>query len=258
MSGAAASEAKVTVPQVSKDGPALAVVLLTYDRLEYAKATLAKILFHLKYTRGPVCFHVASDGDDVSYVKELVDYINDVPSPARKANGGILSVTTSNSARGGYGANYNLATQVVHQLKGVQYVIPLEDDWECLRELNADALTNALDASDGSAGCIRLGYLGFTQELWGTVRYLDGAHYLAISPDSPEPHVFAGHPRIETVAWERSVGPWQEGIGAGATEFEVTHRAEARQGVLWPLFVDPRDGYGLFAHSGTVKAADIV
>lgn len=233
------------VPAVVPDGPGLCIMLLTYDRMEYAKITLNAVMSKLKYTRGRVRIHIATDGDTDEYMNELLAL----------ADGYVDNPTKSNAHRRGYGANYNLATQVIHQMD-VKYVLPLEDDWECLRELDADTFTLALDS--GKFACVRLGYLGYTQRLDGSVVAADGGHYLLLNPHSPEPHVFAGHPRIETVAWEREVGPWVEGIKAGSTEFEVAHRFEARNGVAWPMSVDPRDGYGVFAHIGSEKAADIV
>lgn len=230
-----------------KPGPGLCIMLLTYKRLEYAKRTLSSVLEKKLYTRGHVYLHVASDGDSDEYIETLRKL-----EPSRVfAN----HRTFSNSRRGGYGANYNLGTQVVHQLPGVRYVLPLEDDWETIRELDLDHYSRVLDT--GLVGCVRLGYLGWTQELRGSIGSADSDCILALDPGSAEPHVWAGHPRLETVEWERRVGPWPEGLVAGPTEFAVAHWPNARHGVGWPMSVDPRPGYGVFAHIGTDRAEDI-
>ena len=80
-------------------------------------------------------------------------------------------------------------------------------------------------------------------------------HWLEFSEFSSEPHVFAGHPRLETVSFQKEVGPWPTGLGAGATEFEVAHRSRARQGIAWPIDLVPLQG-GLWGHIGTEQAKD--
>jgi hypothetical protein len=75
-----------------------------------------------------------------------------------------------------------------------------------------------------------------------------------LDPNSPEPHVFAGHPRLERVSYQREVGEWPTGMDPNETEFAVAHVRRARMGVAWPLGLDPREGYGLFAHVGTLRA----
>lgn len=215
------------------------IMLLTYGRLEYAIRTLGTTLHHVK-TTGDLSVHIASDGDDDEYLSKLMGLANDYD---------VASITTSNSERSGYGANYNLGTQVVHGF--ASHVLALEDDWELTRELDLDIIIGALD--ELQAGCCRLGYLGYTQSLRGEFASSHGRHWLRLDPSSPEPHVFAGHPRLESVAWERSVGPWPEGLLPGETEFAVAHIAESRHGVVWPIQeVKP---YGdLFVHIGALRS----
>lgn len=219
--------------------PEIAIVLLTYGRLAYAQRTLETTLNNIRTDRHSIHVHIASDGDPDDYVEHLraICMEREVPH------------TVTNSQRSGYGANYNLATQVVHEY--AKYVIPLEDDWELVRELDLDLFVGALD--ELRAGCMRLGYLGYTQELRGTFQSSHGRHWLRLDPSSAEPHVFAGHPRIETVEWERSVGPWPEGLYPGETEFQVAHYPESRDGVIWP--VQEIKPYGdLFVHIGAERS----
>jgi hypothetical protein len=217
------------------------ILLLTYNRLEYAKTTLRSALENIRGSYD-VYVHVASDGDTNEYMKELFDIAFSFESQ-------IMGVTRSNSERSGYGANYNLATQVIHDF--ADYVLVLEDDWELTRELDLDVFIGALD--ELGAGCMRLGYLGFTQPLRGELAASYGRTWLRLDPSSAEPHIFAGHPRIETVAWQRSVGPWPEGLEPGFTEFVVAHIAESRHGVIWPMQeVKP---YGdMFVHIGAERS----
>lgn len=219
----------------------LGVVLLTYNRRDYAETTLRSTLDKLIFPDGEVQVHIASDGDG----QEYVDYL-------RHIAGGydwIKAVTHSNSERGGYGRNWNLATQVVHA--SCEYILALEDDWELRRPLDAGKLIEQMNKLQ--LGCVRLGYIGFTQELRCSFASADGQYWLRFDEKSPEPHVFAGHPRIEARWWTQFVGPWPENLQPGETEFAVAHRPESRQKVGWPLSMVRPEG-DMFYHIGTVRS----
>lgn len=222
--------------------PPLCVLLLTYNRFQYAKHALALFLQRAHYS-GELSLHVADDGSPSGYTDRLLKAVaKEVPLPAQ--------VTSTNSERGGYGKNYNLALQQIHHF--AEIILPLEDDWDLQRELDLDPLVRALQEG---IGCIRLGYLGWTQELRGKFIHAAGQTFLLLDKDSPEPHIAAGHPRLETREWERFIGPWSEdaSLDPGTTEFEWCHRPQAREGVVWPVdLVHPRGD--LFAHVGAVRA----
>lgn len=219
--------------------PRLAVCLLTYNRLEYAKQTLES--FYDNASPKPH-LHIADDGSPKGYVEKLIN-------AARKA--GAPTITLSNSERGGYGRNVNLASQVTHSL--ADYVLMLEDDWQLTRKLDlAQFVADMEDVPE--LECIRMGYLSWTQPMWGKLVCGPNYKYLLLDPNSPEPHVFAGHPRLERVSFQRDVGEWPEGLDPNQTEFAVAHWHRARQGIVWPLGLDAREGYGLFAHIGTDRA----
>ena len=238
-----------------QDLPDLAILLLTYggsaERQDYAQRTLRTTLDRLRYS-GRLFVHIADDGSPAGHLDGLADLAD------RYAH--VEGVTVTDAERGGYGRSYNLATQVVHQYAGA--VLVLEDDWELANELNADPLVAAL--YDARIGCIRLGYLGFTRDgLRGHLVHVAGGTYFLIDSDNEEPHVFAGHPRLESTAWQRDVGPWPEGFRAGdgegvpsaqETEFMVCHKPKARERIAWPTHLARTDGADVYAHIGTVKA----
>lgn len=218
----------------------LGVVLLTYNRLAYARETLSSTLDNLRSSE-PIHVHIADDGSEQAYRDELL-YI-------ARTNDRVANVTVSNSERGGYGANYNLAMQTVHA--HCEYILPLEDDWRLAREFNVDPIIDVL--AQRVFGCVRMGYIGYTQTLTCDFVYHGGLHWLALRSDSAEPHVFAGHPRIETKAWSRSVGPWTEGLQPGQTEWDVAHRVASRQQVAWPISLIKPEG-DLFHHIGAERS----
>lgn len=220
----------------------LAVVLLTYassvksPRHEYAVRTMEALVKYVRYS-GNIHWHIADDGSPEEHILAL--------HPP-----GGATVTSAN--RSGYGASFNLATQALHST--CKYYLMVEDDWELTRELNLDPLVAALDEG---LNCIRLGYVGWTQDLWGKFIAKANQTFLLLDSESPEPHVWSGHPRLETVDFQRRVGPWPEGLDPGSTEFTVAKRTAAREGIAWPMDLGIRAGqvHGtLFAHIGAVQA----
>lgn len=217
------------------------LLLLTYNRLDYAKETLRSALDNIKTTH-PLIVHIADDGSPEGYTDEL-----------RELAGGysyIEGVTVTDSERGGYGKNYNLAMQIIHQHS--RYCIPLEDDWRLSKPLELDPLLDCLDTSP-EIGCIRLGYLSYTQELRGKILDVLGSKYLVFDPTSEEPHIAAGHPRVEAIAWQKEVGPWPVGLLPGLTELAWCAIPAARKRVAWPMDLVHSRG-DLFLHIGAERA----
>lgn len=219
----------------------LCVCLLTYNRMGYAKITMKGIYDNLIVPDNmQLRLHIADDGSPDGYLETLLEYIEELFEGRN-----IGEVTTTNSLQQGYGANYNLAQEYTHDY---EYILPLEDDWELVRPLNTAPLIYLLD----SYGAVRLGYLGFTAPMRATI--LHGG-YLLLDPNSPEQHVFAGHPRLESRDYQQRVGPWPIGLKPGETELAVAGRKEARTGIIWPMDLIQTTG-NLFCHIGTVRSYD--
>ena len=202
--------------------------------------TLRAVLDNLKFD-GPVSVHIADDGSESEHRRVLHELAGGYAQ--------VRGVSVTNSERGGYGRNVNLASQITHQF--ADYVLMLEDDWALRRVLCLDDLIHDMQ-TEPKIGCIRLGYIGYTQPLRGNFVNVNGRMYIALDPGSHEPHVWAGHPRLESVVYQREVGPWPEGLAPGETEFRVAHIPRAREGVVWPMSVDPCNS--VFAHVGAVRA----
>lgn len=220
----------------------IAIVLFTHanppERAEYAR----RCFNSLKKLKADEDFwlHIADDGSPQEFRDEIIE-------KARNIYGKNTSISDSEGR--GYGASYNVASQLTHQIGDI--ILPLEDDWEVVREFNLDVFAKVLRA--GHFSCIRMGYIGYTDTLRGTFTYYENHHFLALDEDSPEKHVFAGGPRLETVRFQRSVGLWPEGLNAGQTELEVAGQLNARKGVAWPIG-DIKPIGDLFVHIGSLKA----
>lgn len=218
-----------------------------HPRAEYAYRTLESALDLIDPGDNNFRVHIADDGSDPAHIAKLDSIC--------QSRG--FEPTHSDAQRGGYGKSYNLMMQVVHPLS--DYILCLEDDWELTQRLEIDKLVRSMDANN-RLECIRLGYLGFTQVLRGELVNAADYTYLLLDPQSPEPHVFTGHPRLETVAFQKKVGVWPEGVAAGETEWQVTHRWEARIGVAWPMDLRipaSQHAGALFAHIGSVGVGEV-
>lgn len=232
----------------------MAVNFMTYSpsadhpRVGYAAKCLRLLLERLKFSKGELIWHIADDGSFDGHVDSLVKICEEFG----------ITPTISNTGHLGYGANMNHATQVIHSLADV--VMPIEEDWELVREFDisdfVDVLMSPNEGNDNDISCIRLGYLGWSNKVTGWLAQKAGQTFFRFDPHSQETHVFAGHPRIETVAFERRVGPWPEGIRPGYTEMEVCNRIESREGVAWPMDagINASQNYSnMFAHIGEVQ-----
>lgn len=215
----------------------ITAVLLTYNRYDYAEHTLKCFLERIHYS-GELALHIADDGSPGDYVDRL-RYCAGCYSK-------LVGVSHSITDRRGYGGNYNVATQVVHPIS--DYVMPIEDDWELTRNLDLDPFVADLESTD--YGCIRMAYVGWTQDLLAKFVGINGRMYLNLLPESKELHVFSGHPRLEKVSWQRRLGVWPENAKPGDTEIAVCFRKESREGVLWPIWQCPN----IFEHIGTLQS----
>lgn len=218
------------------------VTLFTYNRLEYATRTINSFFKNIE-TNNKIHFHIADDGSSQEYRDKLYECV---------FNWQPESISISVTNREGYGANYNKSTIDTHSK--ANYMLPLEDDWNLERPFPIDRYIKVLKESK-VINSIRFGYIGYTQELRGKFIYENNEQFLLLDPDSPERHVFSGHPRLETVKYQRAIGEWLTGVDAGTSEFDAAARPEARTGVAWPVdFVHPRGD--LFSHIGTIKAGN--
>ena len=216
----------------------ITVVLYTYNRLNYAKETLNSLMNNIDYS-GKLNLHIADDGSPKGYVDELLDFV--------ELRNVFTDITWSNSNRNGYGASHNLAMQ--HVLDKSNCLLLVEDDWVLIRRLNLDYYYHIAYPSY----CVRLGYLGWTQTLKGTLVKVNSFTMLKLDEYCAEPHVFAAHPRLVGKQWQENQGKWPENMSPGDTEFKVAQFDNSRINVLWPLNSIHTNG-DMFVHIGKVKS----
>lgn len=220
---------------------------LASERQRYAEATLAKLFKNLRSSE-PIWLHIGDDGSAPEYREHLWNLAGEYVGERR-------SIT--NSERRGYGGNYNQCTWFVHQMQDVDIILHLEDDWSLERTLDLDPLIHVL-RTEPRIGSLRLGMVGYYHPLRAEFVWAGtpGQHFLLFDPASPSQYIWSGGPRLETVAWARSVGPWPERLRAGETELAVCGRTAARTGVAWPVDLIKPSG-DFFYHIGTQAVKDI-
>jgi hypothetical protein len=235
--------------------PRLCICFLTYTggpdlrRFEWACRSLDTALHYIECSL-PMHVHIAHDGSPIEHITELTEIVK---------MRGLQNPSVTNSERRGYGASYNAATLHTHEF---EYILPLEDDWELVRSLDIDTFISWLDGS-GAHGVdegrtfnsIRMGYLGSTQPVHGTVIHGTGGSMLHLDASSYELHVFSGHPRLDTREYQRRIGFWPEGLTPGETEINVAQRKAAREGILWPMDWTTTYPGDIFRHIGEVKSS---
>lgn len=217
---------------------------LDHPRHQYSITCLKSLMKNLTFKEGELKWHIADDGSPPEHVEELI----------KESKNFNVSPTVSDSHRLGYGGNVNIAAQAVHSSS--DFVLACEEDWELVRPLDISLLARALEESE-ELNCIRLGYLGITNEMIGTVKFIANQTFLVFDPNCSETFIFTGHPRLEKVSYEQAIGAWPEGLKAGYTELEICKLPAARKGVAWPLDAGinaSQDYCTGFAHIGGVQA----
>jgi glycosyltransferase involved in cell wall biosynthesis len=182
--------------------PAVAIVVVTYQRASTLRGTLERLRHHLAYS-GPIRYVVADDGstDETHALLEQLD----------------IEPVVSN--RGGLGANTNAGLR--RALEQTEYVMQLQDDMHLLSNLNLDAHVVKL-RDDPSAGFIRL---------WGVaghnyVARLD-QQYWRIDWRSPELYIPSDRPHIKHKRFVDAYGFYPEGRATGDTEEAFCHQCRA-------------------------------
>ena len=215
--------------------PNVAICLLTYKRTEYALKTVRAALSNV-WCSYPLYLHIADNGSG----REHIDAIK-----AEASKYALAGIGVSEALGGGYGHNYNVATQHLHPY--VDYILMLEDDWILNKPLDLDRLIGVLAAGDA---CIRLGNIGVVQGIYASLIVQGSQMFWELNAKSPDQYIFSGNPRFETRGWERAVGPWPENLSPGETELAVGRRVAARSRVFWPLGQSP---FEVFGHIGAER-----
>lgn len=190
------------------DWPALAINIVTYNRVETLRNTLARLKRHLWY-EGPQHYVVADDGSDDGTQAMLMEEYPDVQ--------------LVQSSRVGLGANTNAGLRA--SLAVADYVLQLQDDLHLLTTLDLHPHIVQLK-DDPTCGFIRL---------WGVGghRYkgnLEG-NYWRIHWDSDELYIPSDRPHVKHRRFHEHFGMYPEGLRTAETEDAWCHQCKNRAGL---------------------------
>jgi glycosyltransferase involved in cell wall biosynthesis len=190
------------------DWPALAINIVTYNRKETLRETIARVNRHLYYV-GPRRIFVADDGSDDGTQAMLLEEFPDV------------ALIQSN--RAGLGANTNAGLRA--SLGVADYVLQFQDDLWMLTTIDLHPHIEKL-RDDPTCGFIRL---------WGVGghRYkgnLEG-NYWRVHWDSDELYIPSDRPHVKHRRFHEHFGMYPEGLGTAHTEEAWCHQCKDRAGL---------------------------
>lgn len=209
----------------------IVVILLTFERTDYALRTIAAARRLLRYP--DLRWYVADDGSPQEHIDQVLQALD-----------GAELVGWHTLPGGTYGANANQAWEAAHAISTLSFW--LEDDWELSRELDLRPYADLL-MDDERFGMIRLGYLNLGMA--GLTLGHAGRLYWWLNRESPEAYVFTGHPSLRHRRFREAYGPYTEGRRPGETELDYcwSFRTKPGPGILWPAALGE---YGDFGHIG--------
>lgn len=216
--------------------PPIAVLLITYRRTEQALRTIAGARRNVQYP-GAFHWHIADDGSPQQHLDAIAEALEG------------QQVTWSNSKRQGVGRSMNLGMEEC--LKHSDYILWLEDDWECQQPFDLEPCQRLLH-DDERLGMVRLGYIspgiqghliGAAGRLWWELR--QGPTY-----------TFTGHASLRHRRFCDAYGEYQVGLAPGATELDMCAKVNGKYGpaIVVPAFTGE---WGAFAHIGAESLADV-
>ncbi len=184
------------------DWPAVAVLVITYNRVEILKGTLRHLFEHLQYP--DLRWFVADDGSDDGTQAMLRDE--------------FPQVHLVQSQRVGLGANANAGLAAAFQ--ETPYLLQLQDDLWLLKPLDLRWHVERLMQNEADA------YI----RLWGVAghRYiaeLDGA-YWRLRWDCPDLYVASDRPHLKHHRFHEAFGWYPEGLKTAETEEAWCHQTK--------------------------------
>ena len=201
--------------------PPVIVLVITYERTNLAVETIRSVKERLDYPN--LGFHIADDGSRPGHIDRLLEEI-----------GPTYSVSVSNSARRGVGANMNLGMD--RCLERGDFILWLEDDWAIPRDTRLDLgpCVQAL-AEVPRIGMVRLGRL--SAGLTGTTIAAAGRLWWELERGR-DTYTFNGNAALRHRRFCETYGHYQEGLKPGETELSMCARFNATPGptVVWPAW----------------------
>lgn len=213
----------------------LTVILLTYERTEYAVQTVKSSVQFLRYP--DIRWFVCDDGSRPEHIDTIAQTLYDY---------GANYIGTY-SEKHSYGRSANVGIQKA--LEQGQLMLFLEDDWTLSQPLDL-WVHAALLMENPDVGMVRLGYLnaGVEGETFG---FRDRLYWKL--KRSTTPHNFTGHPSLRHWRFHEHHGMYPERLQPGETELGMGWQYYTSSGpdIVWPAEFGM---YGPYGHIGALQS----
>lgn len=213
------------------DLPLVVILLLTYQRTEYAlraiKATKENLIYpNLKW-------YVADAGSTKEDYSDLLDEVG-----FELLLGGHSETMTA-------GKNWNLGINAA--FSHAEFYLRLEDDWALGEPFDISPFIKMLRLRSDIA-MVRLGYLHVPADLEAIG--IEGIHYLRYKKTTP--FAYGGHPAIIQKSFHDAYGYNNEEMNPGQIEIDMDERFRSTDGpsIVRPDLIGP---WGIYSHYGEVK-----
>lgn len=220
----------------------LTVVLITYERTDYAVQTVKAIEENFRYPNWS--WYISDDGSRPEHVEEVMNAIDPKHFDSEYGVGG-------HSIRASYGAGCNRGLEWAFQRGSL--VLMLEDDWRLSREFDIWKYA-ALLMERPDIGMVRTGYIN--QGIYATLLGHNGALYWGLDDTQSRNYssfAFAGHPAIIHSRFFDKCGRYPERWQPGDTELRMCWQVASAYGpkIVWPAELGER---GPWDHIGGTQS----
>lgn len=210
------------------------IILLTYERTEYALRTVSSVRENLRYPS--LAWFVADDGSSPNHVEAIT---------SRLSGADLLGVW---SQRDSYGRSANEGIRTARERGSLLFF--LEDDWELSQPFDLWPYAVLLMERE-SVGMVRMGYLN--EGVFGKTMGYQGQLYWELEDETP--YIFTGHPSLRHVRFHDHAGGYIEKLQPGETELAMAwsykQSPKPKPSIVWPCLLGQD---GPFSHIGAVQS----
>lgn len=222
------------------NNPNIAILLLTYQRTDYAVQTIKSLCSNLRYW-GKLAWYVADNGSNGHHVNSIMATLSEYSQ----------RIIGSHSEKNTCGKSWNKG--LVECYKHSDYVLVMEDDWTLGNPFDITPYVQLLEQRQ-DVGMVRFGTL--TLGMICHVEGHNGRHYLRM--DKGPQYAFSGNPHLRHKRLNETVGLYNETIHPSPGDVEIDFDSRFRQQdkvEIWrPASID---GWGVFSHIGNVQSYEV-
>ncbi len=203
-----------------REFPLVVILLITYERLDIALATIRGIKQRVYYPN--LEWHIADDGSTVGHIERLTAEI-----------GSNYKITSTNT--GGHSVGKSMNIGIAECLKRTDIWLHWEDDWVPNMDISLLPCVELLQQNK-EVGMVRLGRLSVG--LCGQI-IAGGDRLWWLLDKKKDPWTWVGHAAVRHRRFFEAYGQYSEGKTPGKTEMDFQDRFNSANGplVVWPAWL---------------------